>query len=270
MNYPSGKPPDRSYGWLAVLWVCASLGALGSCAPESPPDAPESSATPSAQTESNAPANVAENAAPTSVDQATEASPVALPGGLQPVETPLKEPGSPDEPGSATAYWGGSRAKIGAKSPWASIRRDRLHDPNSEAIGLLQEPRQAMRGLPRANSGNYVDWVKALDAGQIRPRARAGSRGAMKVLDLDVVLSDTKPMPTVTFSHRIHTEWLSCGNCHDWLFKKQAGATDITMKGIFRRRTCGLCHGKVAFPPNECFRCHNGPRPGATASAPQP
>lgn len=267
MNRPHGEFSRRRRGWLAMLGGCAIIAAVGSCAPESPPDEPETSAralSPAAQ-----PAEVSDVAAPEPSAEADVAAPAALPGGLQPAELPMKESGPVDEPGNATAYWGGSRAKIGSKAPWASLARDGRHDPNSEAIGLLQEPRQAMRGFPRANSGNYVDWVKTLSAGLIRPRAHVGSRGAMNVLDLDVVLSDTKPMPTVTFSHRIHTEWLGCGNCHDWLFKKQAGATDITMKGIFRRQTCGLCHGKVAFPPDECFRCHNGPRPGAAAASAQ-
>ena len=83
----------------------------------------------------------------------------------------------------------------------------------------------------------------------------------MEVLDQDILLADTKNMPVVTFPHRTHTEWLSCRNCHDWLFKAQHGANDISMSEIARGRACGLCHGKVAFPATECFRCHNGPRP---------
>jgi len=32
------------------------------------------------------------------------------------------------------------------------------------------------------------------------------------------------------------------------------------MSDIFKGKACGVCHGTVAFPPDQCFRCHNGPR----------
>lgn len=164
-------------------------------------------------------------------------------------------------PGGATARWGNSGRDVGGKSPWRSLASDGIHERGGDAIGVLQEPRLALRGLPRARSGNFIDWAAALNDGVIRPRARVGSQGQMEVLDLDILLVDTKNMPVVTFPHRTHTEWLSCKNCHDWLFKAQRGANDISMTNIARGRDCGLCHGKVAFPPTDCFRCHNGPRP---------
>jgi c(7)-type cytochrome triheme protein len=164
-------------------------------------------------------------------------------------------------PGQATARWGSSGPDVGGKSPWRSLANDGIHARDSGAIGLLQEPQSALSSLPRGRSGNLIDWAAALNDGVVRPRARVGSQGQMEVLDLDIVLADTKNMPVVTFPHRTHTEWLGCKNCHDWLFKAQKGANNIAMTDIARGRACGLCHGKVSFPATDCFRCHNGPRP---------
>ncbi|MFQ5566274.1 MAG: c(7)-type cytochrome triheme domain-containing protein [Paracoccaceae bacterium] len=195
---------------------------------------------------------------------ATGESDAALAGGLEPAPDVQSDPAlaiDAPPPGRATARWGRSGRDIDGKSPWRSLAYDGIHQRDSDAIGVLQEPRSALRGLPRANSGNFIDWAAALRDGLIRPRARTGGQGQMEVLDLDIVLADTKNMPVVTFPHRTHTEWLSCRNCHDWLFKAQLGANDISMTDIARGRACGLCHGKVAFPATECFRCHDGPRP---------
>lgn len=183
--------------------------------------------------------------------------------GFEPARRVSSDPGlAANAPsGEASAHWAGSGRDLGSKSPWRSLAYDGVHDRESDAVGLLQEPRSAFRGLPRSISGDYVDWVEALSSGAINPRARVSGQGAMEIRDDRVVFSDTKSMPYVTFPHRAHSEWLACGNCHDWLFKAQAGANDISMSMIARGRACGLCHGKVAFPPTECFRCHNGPRP---------
>jgi len=180
--------------------------------------------------------------------------------GLMPAETAPPDPelaADAETATGATARWGPSGRNLDANSPWRSLAYDGIHDPGSAAIGLLQQPRAAFRDLPRANSGNLVDWVAALDEDRIRPRGGAN----LAVRDTDVRLVDTSTMPHVVFPHRPHTRRLTCGACHDRLFEKQAGATEITMTEIARGRSCGLCHGKVAFPATECFRCHSGPRP---------
>ena len=187
-----------------------------------------------------------------------------LAAGLEPAPDARPDPElalAAEPPGRVTARWGSSGRDIDAKSPWRSLAHDGIHERGSDAIGVLQEPRSALRGLPRANSGDFIDWAAALRIGAIRPRARTGGQGRMEVLDLDILLADTRNMPVVTFPHRTHTEWLACRNCHNWLFRARRGANDISMTDIARGRACGLCHGKVAFPATECFRCHDGPRP---------
>jgi len=41
--------------------------------------------------------------------------------------------------------------------------KDGIHDP--PAATLLQPPKDSFGQLPKGTSGNYVDWVKALEAG---------------------------------------------------------------------------------------------------------
>jgi c(7)-type cytochrome triheme protein len=178
----------------------------------------------------------------------------ALPGGFAPLDRAR---------GGAISYWERDGGPINMQHPWRTLQADGDHDPNSDAIKRLQSPEEALRNLPRAGTGNFVDWVAALKSGAIDPRADVATMGQMKVLNLDVTLRDTRSMPTVTFSHAVHTEWLACSNCHDALFKAKAGANDIRMIDIFDGKACGVCHGTVAFPPDQCFRCHNGPRHNA-------
>ncbi|HER33907.1 MAG TPA: hypothetical protein ENO19_00365, partial [Halothiobacillaceae bacterium] len=53
---------------------------------------------------------------------------------------------------------------------WKPLTEDGLHDPSNPALPLLQEPKEALSVLPRANEGNNVDWVAALEEGYIDPR----------------------------------------------------------------------------------------------------
>ena len=254
----------------AGLAAAMFLTALISCAePEQPDEKPASHAgseTTASTTPPNSRPAEAGNAPGMGPDPAsgvltpadTAAAPDPRTSGIEPAEGVRPDPALAADAGAgeASAFWGRRGRKVDSKSPWRSIAGDGLHDRSTDAVRLLQNPGTALRGFPRANSGNLVDWVAALDQGHIRPRG-----GGLEVLTTDVLLVDTKTMPVVVFPHRPHTEQLACGNCHDWLFKKEAGATDITMADIAKGRSCGMCHGKVAFPATECFRCHSGPRP---------
>jgi len=246
----------------AILALGLALGFANGCSQEAPEEQVSSSEDATIASPAAAPDEAVSNDA-TANPGGVNVEPI--PGALEPASDARSDPElaiGANPPGNATARWGSSGRDVDGKSPWRSLAHDGIHEREGDAIGLLQEPRSALSGLPRGRSGNYIDWAAALNGGAIRPRARAGGPGQMEVLDLDILLADTKNMPTVTFPHRTHTEWLSCKNCHDWLFKPEKGANDISMTDIARGRACGLCHGKVAFPATDCFRCHNGPRPG--------
>jgi c(7)-type cytochrome triheme protein len=128
-----------------------------------------------------------------------------------------------------------------------------LIDPSPDVVSLQQ--------LPVDNYG-FVDWVKALKDGMIAPRESISGNAPRPEEDDsgagDVLIrSKMKFMPDVIFPHSAHTEWLKCSTCHPKLFKKKAGATPITMTGIWKGEFCGRCHDKVAFPTRNCFKCHS-------------
>lgn len=147
---------------------------------------------------------------------------------------------------------------------WVPLNKDKIHDPNGAAIRELQQPSEGLFELPAHSSGNRVLWAKALDRGAIKPRRSiTPSETEVQVLDMDVLLDVKGSFPAVRFPHKIHTQWLSCDNCHEHLFKSQIGETKIRMYSILQGEQCGLCHGAVAFPLTECVFCHSVQRPTA-------
>ena len=144
-----------------------------------------------------------------------------------------------------------------AQYSWKPLTEDGLHDPESPAIGLLQEPADALMLLPPDSAGNKVDWIRALRESYIEPRTNIFPETKIEVLDMDIVMDQTGEMPLVLFPHRPHTEWLDCENCHDRIFVKQVDANPINMFSILAGEYCGQCHGAVAFPLTECNRCHS-------------
>ena len=135
---------------------------------------------------------------------------------------------------------------------------DGVHDPTNEGISALHLPQEAFADLPRRNTGNRVDWVAALNSKKITPRWHRNDEQAERlVMDMDIVRVVKGSMPDVVFPHKQHTEWLACANCHPAIFVPQKGANEINMRLILSGEKCGVCHGKVAFPPSECSLCHS-------------
>ena len=142
-----------------------------------------------------------------------------------------------------------------------------LLDPDNPDIGKLQGIGEATRHMPY-DANRFPDWMKALNEGLIKPRADLKGSETMDVLDLDIIMRNTKEMPFVRFPHKSHTLWLGCSNCHPAPFKAQTGSTTIRMADIFRGQYCGMCHDRVAFITFfSCQRCHSVPQnavlPGA-------
>jgi len=181
----------------------------------------------------------------------------------------------------AAILWSGSGILADAADPNAFNRlmqppakrnpppsQDGIHDEAGPAIGSLQAPRDAFSILPKASSGNYVDWVKALHVNKISPRFdRVDPKAKPIVMDLNIVREVKGSMPNVVYPHKQHTEWLDCSNCHPVPFVPKKGANKISMASILLGESCGLCHGKVAFPVSECRRCHSQSKTKATAAA---
>ena len=124
--------------------------------------------------------------------------------------------------------------------------------------------------LPPNPFGNQVDWVKAQREGAIKPVSPLDGAKKMTVLDLDITIPVTKYTPhppDVIFPHKAHTEQMECATCHPSIFvQKTGGNPDMNMMKIISGKYCGECHTTVAFPIEDCFRCHSGPIPVAVES----
>ncbi|HSG06513.1 MAG TPA: c(7)-type cytochrome triheme domain-containing protein [Nitrospiria bacterium] len=115
--------------------------------------------------------------------------------------------------------------------------------------------------LPKTKMG-YVDWVAAITEGAIEPlESLDPDAKPMKPLDFDIVFKvGVSGLPDVVYPHYPHTIWLDCRNCHPGIFLMRAGANNVKMSKILQGEFCGRCHGKVAFPISDCFRCHSRPK----------
>lgn len=169
---------------------------------------------------------------------------------------------APASTSRASVLWGVVLCLISTASAaqWTPLARDQVHDPENPALKELQEPSQALSILPRDSAGNRVDWMRALNERVITPRANLDADAPVRLREDDILLNLRGGMPIVRFPHRSHTQWLDCSNCHEHLFKSQAGANRLSMFQILQGEQCGVCHGAVSFPLTECARCHNTPR----------
>lgn len=126
-------------------------------------------------------------------------------------------------------------------------------------------PALELSGFPK-DQYDLIDWAATMLQGKIKPRD-AIDPGVPEVppFDLDIVITTkSKFQPDVVFSHKVHTMWLACENCHDAIFKKKAGGhPEMHMTKIAAGEYCGRCHDRVAFPLTDCLRCHVKPKSGA-------
>jgi c(7)-type cytochrome triheme protein len=117
-----------------------------------------------------------------------------------------------------------------------------------------------LKDFPKAKYGDEINWVKALKKGLITPKQSIinpdfESIPFEKVLRLE---PEWKMIKTrAIFPHQKHTEWLDCADCHPDIFNIQKKGTkhfrmDFINSGMF----CGVCHLTVAFPVQDCRRCH--------------
>jgi hypothetical protein len=115
---------------------------------------------------------------------------------------------------------------------WKALEEDDLHDRSNPAVGILQEPEEALSVLAPDSAGNKVNWVEAIRQGQIKPRAS--------------LYGDNPVRQT--------------------LFRSVRDGNAISMERILEGEFCGVCHGAVSFPLTECNRCHSVLRDAVPAS----
>ena len=118
--------------------------------------------------------------------------------------------------------------------------------------------------MPKSIFGNGIDWVEAERAQLISPKdyvqgvpVRKQAMLSQKDFSLE---SKTSWMGDIVFSHKKHTMWNGCEGCHPEIFiGVNRGSTKYNMFQIYQGEYCGVCHLKVAFPLQNCPRCHTKP-----------
>ena len=210
------------------------------------------------------PANPVNSAAPaSSVSPAIKASPAspANPATLVAQANPASAV-SPATPASVASP-ASPASKVSTRPANALPGQDEFYDPANPDYPKLQKANESLAGF-LLDKKQYVNWMDVLRKKLISPRADLTGKATMEVLDLDIIMKNTKAMPYVKFPHNSHTMWLACSNCHEQIFVRKAGANQIDMAKIFRGQYCGVCHDKVAFSMFfSCETCHSVPQTGA-------
>jgi c(7)-type cytochrome triheme protein len=116
--------------------------------------------------------------------------------------------------------------------------------------------------LPESLYGNKVDWSAALEEGVIHP-IFCFDKETCKVFDMMPpveieMASESDEVPPVLFLHSQHSYWLDCLNCHPGSLVNRSGKVGFPDQGRNRRKFCKGCHKRIAFPMDNCERCHPG------------
>lgn len=124
---------------------------------------------------------------------------------------------------------------------------------NNEKFALF-----AKFDFPETGFGNKIDWVDALKRRLIVPNRYLKTKSQDIQFDRKLLLeAEWNMIPPAVFPHRQHTSWLDCNNCHPELFTiKKKGTKHFSMTYILKGEFCGGCHLTVAFPMDDCKRCH--------------
>lgn len=144
--------------------------------------------------------------------------------------------------------------------PQAGCRKCHMEKENRNELDRKFE--QFAELLPMSRFGNGIDWAKALQEGKVDPIDTLNTDQPPlpfpEKLKQPLKLGTSSPRSDVSFSHREHFAELDCSSCHPEIFNiKKKSTADFTMEMNIYGAFCGACHMKVAFPMNDCKRCHN-------------
>jgi c(7)-type cytochrome triheme protein len=118
--------------------------------------------------------------------------------------------------------------------------------------------------LPKDRLNNLIDWEEAEARGFISPVDHlpwvSMQRQPLDAQKDFAITSQSTWMPDIIFSHKKHVVWNGCEVCHPEIFPSaKKGTVTYSMLEISGGQYCGLCHGQVAFPLNNCEKCHAKP-----------
>jgi len=112
----------------------------------------------------------------------------------------------------------------------------------------------AQEMLPAHELGG-VDWVAAIEQGLVKPRTGQDPAAAdASAFKMDFFIKGPAPSFDAWFPHSAHTQWMGCQNCHGAVYRYKDN--EFKMADVYAGKSCGTCHGKVAFPVTQCKRCH--------------
>jgi c(7)-type cytochrome triheme protein len=114
--------------------------------------------------------------------------------------------------------------------------------------------------LPLAPFGNGIDWAAAIKEGSVRPNNFLYTDATIEFpsnLKRPLKMGTASPRSEVDFSHADHFAELDCSSCHPDIFNiKRKTTASFSMDSNIYGSFCGACHMLVAFPMNDCRRCH--------------
>lgn len=125
--------------------------------------------------------------------------------------------------------------------------------------GYGKEKFSRLDGLPKARFGDGINWTRALEKGLITPVTYLTIKPPEDIAyDKSLRLeAEWHSVPPAVFPHKAHVQWLDCNNCHPDIFNiKKKTTKHFAMVRILAGEFCGVCHLRVAFPMNDCKRCH--------------
>ncbi len=144
-------------------------------------------------------------------------------------------------------------------TPEASMRCKRCHSGGKDQNEYDYATFTAK--LPIDPIADLVDWEKAEALGLIHPAdylpGVSIKRDSLIPQKDFAITSKSTWMPDIIFSHKKHVVWNGCEVCHPDIFPSaKKGTVKYSMLEISTGQYCGLCHGRVAFPLNNCEKCH--------------
>ena len=168
--------------------------------------------------------------------------------------------------------------KPGEKAQWQQVVHEPRRPPGPKAtptpvaVAAIPKPKYPPGWLPALlktvphDAAGYPDMVAAFKEKKIDPMPGVEEDHVVpkpkKVVDLDITLIE-KGKTKCSFSHQIHTTWVTCKSCHQVPFKMTTGEK-LSMDD------CAMCHEKVAFPiKGECARCHPAMKKKAAKEPPK-
>jgi c(7)-type cytochrome triheme protein len=135
---------------------------------------------------------------------------------------------------------------------------DRCHTGN---VSRMQKKFDSIyKKLPHTRYGNRIDWVRAERI--THPKYSLFSHEKPMGFEKELLLqAEMAIIPPAVFPHEQHTRVLDCSNCHPEIFNiKKKSTPHFSMDYILEKKFCGRCHYNVAFPLDDCKRCHPGMR----------